>query len=171
MKLKNTLKANLTFDIAITSRDSKFESFKLVDAKTNSPATSLLSATATAPQNAFCLTYDSILEVAVELIASSNNLTEWPMEERVRKEGLLTISFSNGSKQSIELAGWLYRPWLTIQMPNLQPYSGENCEIDFGTVHFKNSKRLSFYLVNPSKVDARFSIAYIKYQQSIKYKF
>lgn len=56
-------------------------------------------------------------------------------------------------------------------MPNLSPYSTENAEIDFGTVHFKNSKKLSFHLANPSKVDARFYIAYVKYQQSIKYKF
>jgi hypothetical protein len=38
-------------------------------------------------------------------------------------------------------------------------------------VHFKNYKKLSFYLINASKVDAKFTIAYIKYQQSIKYKF
>ena len=56
-------------------------------------------------------------------------------------------------------------------MPNQKLYSNENFEIDFGTVHFKNSKKLSFYLLNPSKVDAKYTISYIKYHQSIKYKF
>lgn len=64
LKLKNTLKANLTFDISLASKDARFESFRIVETKTNSPA-SLLTTNATAPQTAFTLTYDSILEVAV----------------------------------------------------------------------------------------------------------
>lgn len=122
LKLKNTLKANLTFDISIINKDPKFESFKVIEAKTNSPATALLASTIS-PQTAFTLTSDSILEVTVELNGSPSNLSEWPMEEKVRKDGILNICFSNGSQQSIELAGWLYRPWLAIQMPNGLPYS------------------------------------------------
>lgn len=56
-------------------------------------------------------------------------------------------------------------------MPNELSYSSENFEIDFGTVHVKNSKKLSVYLINPSKVDAKWTISYLKYHQSIKYKF
>lgn len=80
MKLKNTLKTNLTFDIAVTNKDEKYSSFRLVEAKTNSPATTLLSSNSTAVQTAFSLTYDSILEVVVELTGSASNLGEWPME-------------------------------------------------------------------------------------------
>lgn len=71
----------------------------------------------------------------------------------------------------IDLVGWLYRPFIMIQMPNNQPYSNFNQEIDFGIVHVKNSHKISFYLLNSSKVDAQWKIEYIKYHQSIKYKF
>jgi ribosomal protein L24E len=93
------------------------------------------------------------------------------MEEKVRKDGQIIISYSNGCQQTIDLVGWLYRPWVQIQMPNDQYYSNENFEIDFGVVHFKNTKKMSLYLINPSKVDGKWTITYIKYHQSIKYKF
>jgi hypothetical protein len=48
------------------------------------------------------------------------------MEEKVRKDGQIIISYSNGSQQVIDLVGWLYRPWVQIQMPNHQNYSSEN---------------------------------------------
>jgi hypothetical protein len=38
-------------------------------------------------------------------------------------------------------------------------------------VHVKNSRKMGVFLINPSKAEARWSIAYIKYHQSIKYKF
>lgn len=38
--------------------------------------------------------------------------------------------------------------------------------IDFGTVHVKNSKKMSVYLANPSKSAANWSIYYVKYHQS-----
>ena len=69
IKLKNALRANLTFDIEVNTKYSKTESFKLLDAKTNSPAT--LAANS---QKSFCLTYDSILEATVELTANPSNL-------------------------------------------------------------------------------------------------
>ena len=56
-------------------------------------------------------------------------------------------------------------------MPNKEFYSNDNFTIDFGTVHFKNTKNITFYLINPSKADGKFAISYIKYHQSIKYKF
>lgn len=75
IKLKNALKANLTFDIEVHTRDTKAEAFRLLDARTNSPA-----ALAANSQKSFCLTYDSILEATVELTANPSNLNEWPME-------------------------------------------------------------------------------------------
>jgi len=93
------------------------------------------------------------------------------MEEKIRRDGQLIISFSNGEKQVVELVGYLYRPWVQVLMPNLFNYSNDNFMIDFGKVHFKNSKTLTLYLFNPSKADGKFTISYVKYHQSIKYKF
>ncbi len=56
-------------------------------------------------------------------------------------------------------------------MPNNLLYSIENTMIDFGTIHVKNSKKQSIYLINPTKSDAKFTITYIKYQQSKKINF
>ncbi len=56
-------------------------------------------------------------------------------------------------------------------MPNNLLYSIENRLIDFGTIHVKNSKKMSIYLTNPTKCDAKFTITYIKYQQSKKIHF
>jgi len=56
-------------------------------------------------------------------------------------------------------------------MPNNLLYSIENTLIDFGTIHVKNSKKLSIYLINTSKSDAKFTVTYIKYQQSKKINF
>jgi len=56
-------------------------------------------------------------------------------------------------------------------MPDHTAYSSENFLIDFGTVHVKNSKKLSVHLINPSKVDAKWTASFLKYHQSIKYKF
>ncbi len=119
----------------------------------------------------FVLTSGSILEAKIELVANPSNLAQWPLEDKVRRDGELAISYSNGEKQTIPLVGWLYRPWIQIQMPNNQLHSSENFEIDFGTVHIKNSSKEVIYLTNPSKVDAKWSISYVKYHQSIKYKF
>lgn len=83
----------------------------------------------------------------------------------------MIISYSNGDRQLIDLVGWLYRPWVKVLMPNRELHSADNFTIDFGTVHFKNSKNITFYLINPSKVDGKFTITYVKYHQSIKYKF
>ena len=71
----------------------------------------------------------------------------------------------------VELVGWLYRPWVQVVMHNDLPHSAENCLVDFGIVHVNNSKKMSVFLVNPSKVDGKWSVSYIKYHQSIKYKF
>ena len=73
------------------------------------------------------------------------------------------MKFSNGEEQIINLVGWLYRPWVQVQMPNDLWCSIENRLIDFGTIHIKNSRKMSIYLVNPSKSDAKFTITYIKY--------
>lgn len=43
--------------------------------------------------------------------------------------------------------------------------------IDFGTIHVKNSKRVSLYLINPTKCDGKFTITYIKYHQSKRINF
>ena len=56
-------------------------------------------------------------------------------------------------------------------MPDGGLCSPQNFEIDFGTVHVKNAKIHSIYLFNPSKTDGKYTISYIKYHQSIKYKF
>jgi hypothetical protein len=56
-------------------------------------------------------------------------------------------------------------------MPNNLLYSIENTMIDFGTIHVKNSKRVTLYLINPTKSDGKFTITYIKYQQSKRINF
>ncbi len=56
-------------------------------------------------------------------------------------------------------------------MPNQLFYSVENTYLDFGTIHVKNSKKLSIYLINASKSDAIFNVTYVKYQQSKKINF
>ena len=56
-------------------------------------------------------------------------------------------------------------------MPNNLLYSIENTMIDFGTIHVKNSKRVSLYLINPTKCDGKFTITYIKYHQSKRINF
>lgn len=43
--------------------------------------------------------------------------------------------------------------------------------IDFGVIHVKNSKKMSIYLVNPSKSDAKFTVTYIKYNESKPIQF
>jgi hypothetical protein len=48
------------------------------------------------------------------------------MEEKVRKDGQIIISFSNGQQQTVDLVGWLYRPWIQIQMPNDLYFSNDN---------------------------------------------
>ena len=45
------------------------------------------------------------------------------MEQKVRKDGIMRIIFSNGDIQELPLAGWLYRPWIQIEMPNAQLHS------------------------------------------------
>jgi len=105
------------------------------------------------------------------LKANKKDAKDWPLEPRTRKDGTVLLKFSNGHQQSIPLVGWLYRPWAQIQMPNNLLFSIENTLIDFGTIHTKNSKKLSIYLINPSKSDSKFTITYIKYQQSKKINF
>ena len=122
IKLKNNLKTNLTFDLSIINKDENYDCFKLVQTQTNSPAT-LFTSTNKQIQTSFAITYGSILEAKVELCGNPNNTTLWPMEEKIRKEGQLVLSYSNGEKQVIELVGWLYRPWVQIQMPNNQLHS------------------------------------------------
>ena len=63
------------------------------------------------------------MEVGINLNGNPKNLEEWPLERKVRKDGVLRIIYSNGSVQEIPLAGWLYRPFVEIQMPNEQLHS------------------------------------------------
>lgn len=56
-------------------------------------------------------------------------------------------------------------------MHNELLHSVENMTIDFGTIHVKNEKKLSIYLINCSKSDAKFSIEYVKYMESKKINF
>lgn len=66
------------------------------------------------------------MEAKVELSANPANNNQWPMEEKVRREGQLVLSYSNGAQQTIDLIGWLFRPWVQLQMPNDQLHSSEN---------------------------------------------
>ena len=79
--------------------------------------------------------------------------------------------YSNGDVQEIKLVGWLYRPWIQIEMPNNLPFSSENFIIDFGTVHVKNYKKMCLYISNPSKSTALWNINYVKYHQTKKINF
>ena len=59
IKLKNNLKTNLTFDLSVTSKENN-DCFKLVQTKTNSPATAFTS-TLKQVQTSFVVTYGSII--------------------------------------------------------------------------------------------------------------
>lgn len=71
----------------------------------------------------YTLTYDSFIEILVELKANKKDPKDWPLEPKTRKDGTLSFNFSNGQKQNIPLVGWLYRPWIQVQMPNNLLYS------------------------------------------------
>lgn len=64
IKLKNNLATNLTFDLEICNKEEKWEALKLVQTKTNSPATPF-STTKKDIQTSFVLTAGSILEAKV----------------------------------------------------------------------------------------------------------
>ena len=53
-------------------------------------------------------------------------MNEWPLEAKIRKEGQLIFSYSNKQKQTVDLVGWLLRPWVQIQMPNGGYFTNEN---------------------------------------------
>jgi hypothetical protein len=59
-------------------------------------------------------------------LGNPTNLNEWPLEAKIRKEGQLIFSYSNKQKQTVDLVGWLLRPWVQIQMPNGGYFTNEN---------------------------------------------
>jgi len=45
------------------------------------------------------------------------------MEDKVRRDGELVVKYNNGEVQVIPLVGWLYRPFIFIEMPNSRQHS------------------------------------------------
>ena len=90
LKLKNNLKTNLTFELSVRNKEEQFNCFRLVQTKTNSPAT-VFGATGKNVQTSFVVTSGSIVEAKVELVVNPGQLGQWPMEEKVRREGQLVL--------------------------------------------------------------------------------
>jgi hypothetical protein len=66
----------------------------------------------------YVLAYESFIEIIVQLVANKKDPKDWPLEPKVRKDGHILIKYINGHQQKVNLVGWLYRPWVQLQMPN-----------------------------------------------------
>jgi hypothetical protein len=79
------------------------------------------------------------------------------MNYRSYKKGAINIHFSNKDSQKILLDGLLLRPNIKLNMSGYDQEQGD-VTIDFGTVHVRNSKIISFYILNETKVPAKWKL-------------
>lgn len=113
-------------------------------------------------QTSFNLVPRTHVELKVQLKGDCKNLEEWPLLNKIRREGRLIVTYANGHSQQFDLVGELYRPVLQLNTTGFEGQAGEDL-IEFGTVHTKNNKTLAIYLTNVSLVKAKWSLKYVKF--------
>jgi hypothetical protein len=96
---------------------------------------------------------------------NSDDLNTWPMVKEVLCPGKLLLNYSNGCTQAVLIDGYLYRPVIEMLTEDYKQISYPEREIDVGTVNIDGDKTrtVKIYLVNRSKVPAKWSINYIKH--------
>lgn len=94
---------------------------------------------------------------SVQLKVFFENDGNWPMNYRSYKKGELRIKFSNHEYQRIILDGLLLRPNIKLNMNGYEDDEGAET-IDFGTVHVRNQKFLTFYICNQTQVPAKWKL-------------
>lgn len=105
---------NKAFEL-IQTRSNSESSNALNDLKLLSSSKTLMRKTLTQTvQTSFNLVPRTHVELKIRLNGDSKNLEEWPMLPKVRREGKLTVSYSNGHAQQFELLGEMYRPVLIL---------------------------------------------------------
>ena len=98
----------------------------------------------------------------------------WPKSPSIFIQGQLMVDYGDYYKdmnphsvnlafpepQVLNLEGILLRPQLALAVTKHQYYTSfsEELEIDFGVVHHSNKKTLTLYLLNTSKIDAKYKI-------------
>lgn len=120
--LENTTEANLIFSLELTNKAFEIihtytnctTNNQNVDPKLMSSSKGLMKKTLhQAVQTSFTLVPRSHLEVRIRLNGDSK-AEDWPNLPKVRREGKLEVSYSNGESQEFELLGELLRPELLL---------------------------------------------------------
>lgn len=154
--LVNKFRTNLVFNLAIEGP------FKIISSYTNSP---LKYELATNSQT-FNLAENTNLELKLGFEAPKANQTNlWALTQRMYQSGNLTINFSNGDIQVINLKAELLRPILALNNTGFEGEEEKNEARDFGLVHTKNFKTISLHLLNKTKVPGKWKLLYVKFPQ------
>lgn len=99
--------------------------------------------------------------VQLKVVFTQNN-EDWPMNYRSQKKGQMFIRYNNQDVQKILFDGLLLRPNISLNTSGYEFDLGENL-IDFGTIHVRNHKTLTFHIINNSKVPAKWKIQVVKF--------
>lgn len=91
----------------------------------------------------------------------ASNEEVWPMANKCYEFGRITLNYSNGDKQEIDLEGRLLRPVVQLNSSGQEGVAGPEVQ-EFGVVYTKNTKQMSLFLSNTSKVPAKWKIHHVK---------
>lgn len=117
-----------------------------------------------------------VLEIKVRFEGFHHkDYVSWPKSPSVFVQGHFVVNYAHYYKsiaeqsksdsypenQRLELEGVLLRPQLALALTKhlYHTTTSDQLEIDFGTVHFANRKTVALFLLNVSKVDAKFRIS------------
>lgn len=154
--LVNQFRTNLIFSLSLDGP------FKIISTYTNSPLKYELSSS----NQSFNLAENTNLELKIAFQAPKPSETNlWALTQRMYQSGNLLINFSNGDSQNIILKAELLRPILIINNTGFEGKEEAAEMRDFGTVHIKNYKTLSLFLVNKTKVPGKWKLLYVKFPQ------
>lgn len=114
---------------------------------------------------------NSNLKLELKFLAPNPlNEKEWPMKMIDEKSGKITVFFENGDTCEYFLTGILKRPRLVISTTGNESLQGANV-IDFGHVHCESNKRISFFIMNQTEVETKWSIYSLKPKQKNNYGY
>lgn len=133
--LENNTDANLIFSTEIPEK-----SFEVVASSCNSSSSNALNdpkllisskgfmrkTLQQAVQTSFNLVPRTHVELKIQLKSDCKDFEEWPMQNKVRKEGRLVVTYANGHAQTFELVGELYRPVIQLNTSGFEGQPGED---------------------------------------------
>ena len=182
ISLTNITSSALSFSIGIDSGPFMITSFKnsaamsLQDYEGSSVADTVevlklkKSSTNTPLIDRHVLSPEDNLQVSIKLIKPNpNDIEIWPEINRCSLKGKITIRFSNGEEQHVNLEARLYRPKLVLASSQCDEFKNLT-EQDFGIVNTRFQKKITIFMSNVSPVDARWEIKYVQYPKKMASK-